>query len=390
MKKKPVILVGTGIALVLIVFFVVMHRDARIEALIGPMGRRLPMMEYAYEPEVVQAELADHGKALIPGLRVELRRGEWRQKSWMQPLNRIPVLGEYLSKPDYGPQFERRKRAALCLGRLGPAAHEAIPELEFLAAHAGSTLGPVANIALVMIQQDNSALQSNAVAALTSSNQIHRFEFAMYGHEIWPDKPELLLECLADPNADVRSLALMSLGKYGLRASNAAPAVKELLHDPYVRVRPQAALTLGQISPENAELAVSVMLDQQRTNKNRMGDEAYVLYQAVGPAARAAVPSLEAELKVERDKIFHGDVAAALWRITGKTTPEMIEALGENVRIGTQRSQLRSLRAIKEIGPPAMAAMPPLQKMTNHPLIMMRQAAVEAMNSISLPTPAKP
>jgi len=153
--------------------------------------------------------------------------------------------------------------------------------------------------------------------------------------------------------------------------------------DPSLTVRPRAALALGLVAPEYAVTAVTVMLDQQRTNMSWTGDNAYVLYQGLGPAAKEAVPTLQAELADARMVMFHGDAAGALWRVTGEATPQIVEGLSTGVRIGVQRTQLRCLRILREIGPRAAAAAPALHSLTNHPRILIRELAREALESIA-------
>jgi hypothetical protein len=155
-----------------------------------------------------------------------------------------------------------------------------------------------------------------------------------------------------------------------------------MLADPSLIVRPKAAFALGLVAPDYAESAVASMVDQRKTNLSWTGDDAFVLYQTVGPKAREAVPALEAELTDPKMAMTHGDAATALWRITGKMSPPIAEGLNTTLRIGVQRMQIRCLRIVKEIGPPAAATIPELQRMTNHPLILIRRLAGEALASV--------
>jgi len=102
-----------------------------------------------------------------------------------------------------------------------------------------------------------------------------------------------------------------------------------------------------------------------------------------GPAAKAAVPKLESDLADPKMAIFHGDAAGALWRITSNATPQVITGLSTGVRIGVQRTQLRCLRILKEIGPPAFGGVPVLNTYTNHPRILICKLAREALQSIN-------
>ena len=67
----------------------------------------------------------------------------------------------------------------------------------------------------------------------------------------------------------------------------------------------------------------------------------------------------------------------------------MVAGLTEGIRIGVQRTQIRCLRMLKEIGPPASAAIPELERMTNHPRLLLRRLAGEALQAIQ-PSPKDP
>lgn len=292
------ITVAVGVVLLTLLAKSFIRPDPRIDALVCDFKRISPQ-EAAIEREVVEAELAYYGSELIPGLRAELNRGAWRRSKlgqWI--MNNAPgAIRSALSERE-DRQDRRRAGAALTLGRLGPIASVAIPDLEALAGSgSGWDDGPLmAEVALAMIQRGSPSANSNAVAALTSGAQIQRLKFATHASEIWPDQPDILLIPLKDPDASVRSLALLSMRSYGLSASNTVPVLLQMLDDPSPHIHPGAAMMLGLLSPEHMEIAVTIMLQQQRTNASWTGDQAYVLYQAAGPSAKEAVPSLQAEL----------------------------------------------------------------------------------------------
>jgi hypothetical protein len=358
-------------------------RDTRIEPLIGWYFGGNNVRYAAIEREVVETELASYGVELIPALREELHRGSiWRTKivSWLEtslPSSLARQIGQKRSEAE-----RRRQYAALCLGRLGTNATSAIPELKSLAATGGGPLGLTAEVALAMVARQDSIIQSNALASLTSGSQPRRHLFTIYADELWPGRLDLFSRLLNDADDSVRSRALQLIGNQGPSASNSIPLMVSMLKDPSAIVRPRAALALGQVAPALAETAVACMIEKRRTNFMWTGDYAYVLYQAVGPAAKAAIPSLEADLADGNLAVFHGDAAAALWRITGKMSPQIIAGLNTGLRIGVQRTQLRCLRAIKEIGPAAAGTIPELTRMTSHPRLLLRKLATEALERV--------
>jgi HEAT repeat protein len=357
-----------------------------IEPFVDFRGVNISSREAAIETEVVVAELAQYGPELVPALRAELHRGAWRQKLLINSItSKLPGgLLTRIRQAEFE-QSKRAERAALTLGRLGIVAGNAVSDLKALVGTSAQPDDFAAEVALALIQRNDATVQSNALAALAAANQPRRVYFAKYANEIWPDRPDVLNKSLGDPDPTVRSFALYSLLSYGQMASNSIPMLVQMLSDKSATVRPRAALALGLISPEHADIAVTVMLVQQRTNNSWTGDQAHVLYQTVGPAARAAVPTLEAELADSSHAMFHGDAAGALWRITGNASPEIVAGLGTGIRIGVQRTQLRCLRIIQEIGPPAAATAPALCSLTNHPRLLIRQLASEALESVNRP-----
>jgi len=383
-RSRIVLLLLLAIGLAgLLTFIFRTSQDPRLEPLIGWNFNGANVRYAAIEREVVETELASYGVHLIPALREELRgRSIWRTKivAWLES-NLPSALARRIGQKR-GEAERRRQYAALCLGRLGTNAISAIPELKGLAAAGGGRLGLTAEVALAMVARQDPLIQSNALAALTSSSQPRRHFFAIYADELWPGRLDLFGPLLNDADDSVRSRALQLLGNQGPCASNSIPLLVSMLTDPSAIVRPRAALALGQVAPSLAETAVASMIEERRTNFMWTGDYAYVLYQAVGPAAKAAIPSLEADLADGKLAMFHGDAAAALWRITGKMSPQITAGLNTGLRIGVQRTQLRCLRIIKEIGPAASGTIPELTRMTNHPRLLLRKLATEALQKV--------
>ena len=385
MKAIFIILALVVAATVVTLLLLLPRYDTRIDPLVDFQSARVPIKEWAIEREVVEAELAQYGAELVPALRAELHRGSWRRsKSVRWAVAKSPKFIQDQVAKGESEQDRRTERAILTLGRLRQQGSAAIRDLQSVTG--SGRIPEVAQVALTMIQPSDAMVQSNAIAALTASSQPRRAQFALYANEIWPGQPEILDRPLHDSDAAVRVHSLNALGYYGTRASNATPAVLAMLGDPSPMVRPRAALALGLIAPEHGTNAVAVMLKQQRTNNSWTGDHAYVLYQSLGPAASAAVPKLEADLADPNMAVFHGDAAGALWRITGKATPQIIDGLGTGLQFDVQRTQLRCLRILREIGPAAAAAAPAVSSLTNHPRILLRKLSREALDSITAPS----
>jgi hypothetical protein len=357
-------------------------RDPRLERLIGWRLYPAKVREAAIEPEVVRAELEEYGTQLLPALQKEVHAGAlWRSKParWVEGTG-PKFLSNWMARQRAS--YDRRREAAvLCLGRLGSTASSAAPELHRIAA-AGGSLGLTAEVALAMIEKQNPTIQSKAIAALTSGSQPRRFHFLLYAEEIWPGRSDLIEPSLTDENASVRASAADFVGRAGSRASNAVPALLTLLSDKSAVVRPRAALALGLVASNYADTAVVSILDQQKTNFTWTGHLSYQLFQALGPAANKAIPAIEADLANSKMTMCHGDAAAALWRVTGKMSPEIVAGLNRGLKISVQHAQVRCLRIIKEIGPEAAGTAPELERLKNHPLVLIRKLAAEALESV--------
>ena len=382
-RTRSIALLAFAVGLVaLVTLMLCPRRDPRLERLIGWDSDLRNHREVAIEREVVEAELASHGSELIPALCQELDGGSlWRTKLALFLESKSPAFfAESIAQKHFDSE-RRRRLAVLCLGRIGPGASPAIPEIKRLIA-AGGQLSLAAEVALAMVARQDPVIQSNAIAALKSTSQPRRHSFMAHADEIWPGRTELFAGGLNDEDESVRAAAAQALSGAGSIASNATSLVLPMLSDQSSIVRPKAAFAVGLIAPDFAETAVASMIDQRRTNFSWTGDSAYVLYQTVGPKAKAAVTDLESDLADTNMAMFHGDAAAALWRITGNMSPAIAEGLNTGLRIGVQRTQIRCLRIIKEIGPAAMGTIPELRRMTNHPLILIRQLATEALKSV--------
>jgi hypothetical protein len=390
LRFVTMVLLAIGFA-ALAVFRLLPRRDPKLERLIGWRHTRFrDSRQAAIEREVVEAELASYGTELIPAFRQELNSGSlWRTKpsQWLETSSPT-FIAHYIAQKHFESD-RRRELAVLCLGRIGPRANAAIPDIKSLVI-AGGRVGINAEIALAMVARQDPTIQGGAIAALTSTSQPRRFAFMSHANEIWPDRIDLCINGLKEEDDSVRAHALQSLGSAGISASNSAPLLLSMLADSSLIVRPKAAFALGMVAPDFAETAVASMIDQRKTNFSWTGDSAYVLYQTVGPAAKAAVPALEADLSDTSMLMFHGDAAAALWRITGKMSPAIANGLDTGLRIGVQRTQIRCLRIVKEIGPPAAATIPELRRMTNHPLVLIRRLASEALESVERAGNASP
>jgi hypothetical protein len=357
------------------------HRpDPRIEDLLS-----------TFDNEIILAELPLLDDRALQALADELEHYDgWQPPTKVQ--NLLSQSFEEKLNASRSRAMERQHRSLRIMGLLGVRARPFISKIAALATNQGTIIATEATVALSLIQDTDPDTLTNFVPWIASAGPAQRFELAIRCAMAKTNPSPSLLPLLLKPlesselkRGPERQSAARVIARYCPLASNAAPFLRMHLADADKRVRPNAAFALGFVAPEFADEAVAAMLEQTRTNNSWTGDHAHQLYARLGPAAHAAVPQLESELADPNLKMFHGAAAVALWRIRHEVSPRMVEALTWDIEHGVQRSQRWSLQALADIGPPATNAVPALQRMTNHPRVLLRQMATNALRSIAQP-----
>lgn len=347
------------------------------------------------DDEIRGGELEVAGPDAVPFLREQLRREPglaMQGLTWLDSKGVVAWIHDWVSGSLADSIWGRLQKtslthyqAARSLLLLGPDAVAARPELTMRAAGAGPTLSCIAFAALTALSPADPSAVSNYLVRLSGNNQAERFHLVRDFPLIWPQSPphlQALVDRLQDPDSMVRKGAAKSLAHYGTAATGAVPRLQEMLTDSDRKGRPTAAYALGIISSNHADLAVAVMLEQQRTNNVWTGDLAHQLYGALGPAARRAEPALRRELSRSATNGFSGPPAFALWRVTGEASPEIIEGLTRGCTQGIQRFQIMSLKGLREIGPPASNAVPALRQLRSSPHWTIQRLAEDALDRI--------
>jgi HEAT repeat protein len=348
-----------------------------------------------HDDEIRRGELEAAGPDVVPFLREQLRREPGlatQGLTWLNSSGVVAWIHDWVSESmansiwsRLGSQNMTRVQAARSLLLLGPAAAAARPELTMRATGVGSPLSWTATAALASLTPEDPSAVSNYLARLAGNNQSERFFLVRDFPLIWPKAPphlHALMERLQDADSGVRNGAVKSLAHYGAAAAGAVPRLQEMLIDSDRKGHSTAAYALGIISSNHADLAVAVMLEQQRTNNAWTGDLAHQLYAALGPAARRAEPALRRELSRSATNGFSGPPAFALWRVTGEASPEIIAGLMRGCTQGVQRFQVMSLKGLREIGPPASNAVPALRQLRSSPHWTIQRLAEDALNRI--------
>lgn len=267
----------------------------------------------------------------------------------------VPYLLRELAIPDWGRQFG----AEFALGRLGPAAKDAVPALaEFVSS---PSTHRVVRRKAVQTLGDIGMAASNAVPALSShllteTNLNLRSEAAVALCKIDPREPagwSFLVKQLGENESDVtRSAFAYRLAQFGPEAKAAVPALQKMLVSPNPELWRSAAyalhktgvdhalifpkllaeleastddqarlnvvMTILTIAPDNVT-AQDVAMALIRTN-SRWRNVAMATLGDAGPPAKRAIPVLRAQLK-NKDKWVRKQATEALRRIeSGETS----------------------------------------------------------------------
>jgi HEAT repeat protein len=183
------------------------------------------------------------------------------------------------------------------LGKIGPDAKEAVPELmKFLdhkelredAVDALCSIGPAAKDAIPAIRRALlDALSPEPTGGTVMEAILNQL------HKLGPDAVPMLVDLVGSGSPRGRVYGLSELGKLGTAAKEAAPRVAEFLTDDDLEVRREAAVALCRIEKNQKAVAVLAALLTEPTYLAHPAAEAL---EEAGPDARAALPALKAAL----------------------------------------------------------------------------------------------
>ena len=209
------------------------------------------------------------------------------------------------------------------LGRLGPEARGAVPELVVALGDTTETTREAAKDALRQIGR-------GAVAPLIEA-----------------------LEC---EDATVRRHAASTLGEFGPDGRDAVPGLVEVLEDPSRGVRFASATAIGKIDPGDLGEAVPVLAEVLREGLRNQRRNAARVLERLDRVPEAAVSALEGALGDE-DWAVRVHAAGAIGRVEGHAE----EAVATLIRALKHRSFTTStINALDRLGPRAIAALPSL------------------------------
>lgn len=305
-----------------------------------------------------------------------------------------------------------RSKAANALGRIGPRAAEAAPDLiallkdrdEIVRCEAAESLGKVrgseetaVNALIELLQDHTPAVKASAARALGALKEaaapavvalvpllqdldesVRTTAAEAIGQVGALDNAakDSLVQGLGSADDMVRAQTAIALGTIGDLAQETAPALVEALADANDRVRAKAVQALGKIGDGAAEVAVPSLMRALRDQDNGVSALAAEALGQMGDSADEAVPALMRALwHINRQ--VRGNAAESL----GKLGVAALRARGAlegacRDEDGTVRSQ--AVRALGALGPAETSWHVVLTGLQD-PVPQVRAAAVEAI-----------
>jgi HEAT repeat protein len=194
----------------------------------------------------------------------------------------VPALVTTLRDPEF-----TSYPALRALGKIGPGARIAVPELNRMLKDKNPVLRIVGAMALLEVGETKAGLPL-IVRLLESGTGLEKWA-------IWD----------------------MTLSRIGPKGKAAAPLVAELLKNENDEVRTWASVVHGQMGPD-AVAAVPALIAALKDGNDQTREGAAEVLGQIGPSARAALPSLLAALKDRNEKVREL-AAAALHKIDPQT-----------------------------------------------------------------------
>jgi HEAT repeat protein len=188
-----------------------------------------------------------------------------------------------------------------------------------------------------------------------------------------------LAEVMKDDSVILRCAAAETLGKMGVEAKTAVPALVGIVKDPKVNshVRFWTIRALGAMGAE-AEPAVPALLASLRDRESWIAIAAAQALGKIGPAAsKEAIPLLAEALKSPCTELR--EMASALLAEYGSEAKAAVPALVDAMKDHDGKVRLGALAALEKIGPEAKAAVPALVNALKDRDEKFRDAAIGAL-----------
>ena len=298
----------------------------------------------------------------------------------------VPRLVKALQSED----SQTRKLAALTLGRIGPSANSALPDLydalkdsdaavlqESLASLKSIGVNSEVGVAAIarLLNSENSDTRRLAVSALATANEASvsvltsalehddpatRLHAAIELAQISPDSSAILpvlLDALKEERSRRNNTALSALRSLGLRP---VPGLIEMLRDHDTVARQSAAEFLGKMNPPPLA-AIPGLIQCLKDSDAPVKSHAMLSLQNFGPDAIDAVPQLF-ELLDDEDWSFRARAPRAISKIDPENR-QLVERLIQQIRRDVNSSVHREAAVtLGQMGEIARIAIPALQE----------------------------
>lgn len=236
---------------------------------------------YAAGPEVIPH--------LVRGLHL---KDSWLHDRWHDLYFKRPVLQRYFSLPCRRSTY--RTSCAKGLGLLGPAATTAVPDLLEALDDRNPGVRSAAALALVRVGAPKSQFIPRLVADLAIKDPNERLGCIVALVRSMPDPTaaRALRTLLQDPDPNVRSWAVMGLGRDESEPDLSAQQLAEALKDGQVSVRMNAARELGRLASRSKDsvtyLTSALEVEKDGVVQSRLIDS----LRGLGPKGAPAIPVL--------------------------------------------------------------------------------------------------
>jgi HEAT repeat protein len=338
-------------------------------------------------------------------------RAAWALSGLQRETGRtVPALTKVLSDKD----STVANGAAWSLGSMGRSASSAVPRLKAVASQHAGYPRVTAIAALSRIAPRSVPDPSTLTAAITEGYPSQRRQVLQAVARMGPSAAgarQALRTALRDKRGEIRCLAAVALwkvcgsseeciaelsatlgsrssrarakaadalGEIGNGAAATVPQLLEALADPEPRVRGAAAVALGRIGAD-AGRAVPAIAALLRKRATRI--KAAEALGHFGPSAASALPAIRALL----EKAPAGSrvtFAAAIWRIDPATRTEMQKLLLQGLADDSYINQLRTVRAVSNLGVLAVEVVPALERLRRSPHGYVRWPVAQALEKI--------
>jgi HEAT repeat protein len=230
----------------------------------------------------------------------------------------------------HGEDLGHRYWAAETLGKLGPAAAPAVPDLIKLIRAAARTLPDKKSLGVSVWTVGYRAAKSLGEIGLAPRTAVPDLIQLLRDGEVWVRRAvarllggtgsaaapavRSLIDALCDGDAGVRSEAARALGELGSTAASGVPNLIEALRDIDAAVRREAVNALRQLGPLAAP-AVPDLIEHLREADHDVRASATEALGAIGPAAAPAVPELVQLMGQTEHEMLRSAAASALARM---------------------------------------------------------------------------